>query len=144
MTRTPPVSTRTAPLFPYTTLFRFWPPVRRQGVGRIVWGAPFLEAGGCLSDLSGKGGRSVFGSDRCTAGNEAGRYKHGQRVKPDRSHDRLPPPIDRASSAPSTVTVTVRPAIRSIPVGTLSIAMRTGKRWARRTDRKSTRLNSSH
>src|SRR3546814_8111970 len=69
--------------------------------------------------MSGKGGRSVFGSDRCTAGNEAGRYKHGQRVKPDRSHDRLPPPIDRASSAPSTVTVTVRPALRSIPVGTL-------------------------
>src|SRR3546814_7547179 len=78
--------------------------------------------------MSGKGGRSVFGSDRCTAGNEAGRYKHGQRVKPDRSHDRLPPPIDRASSAPSTVPVTVRPAIRSIPVGTLSIAMRTGTR----------------
>src|SRR3546814_4304068 len=86
--------------------------------------------------MSGKGGRSGFGSDRCTAGNEAGRYKHGQRVKPDRSYDRLPPPIDRASSAPSTVTVTVRPAIRSIPVGTLSIAMRTGTRWARRTQLK--------
>src|SRR3546814_4637958 len=124
MIRRPPRSTRTDTLFPYTTLFRSieLPPVRRQGGGRIGWGAPFLEAGGCLSDMSGKGGRSVFGSDRCTAGNEAGRYKHGQRVKPDRSHDRLPPPIDRASSAPSTVPVPLCPAIRTIPVGTLTIA----------------------
>src|SRR3546814_2013429 len=132
MIRTPPRSTRTDTLFPYTTLFRSAParaaggtaaPVRRQRSARLPAGA---VAAGFLPGLTGCVGRPALRKLR-DAEHVVEQGRGGDRGAGARAldHQRL-------------FTVAVA-GDRHAVVGAAAAAQRVIRR-----DRKSTRLNSSH
>src|SRR3546814_9536662 len=115
MTRQPPRSTRTATLFPYTTLFRSRPVARRYRATQARGARRATE-----------GARRMFGTGHGAA-----------RRSPRRQATRI-----LTAAAALVPTILVAPAMGSGAAGAASSEVVSLRQAA--TDRTSTRLNSSH
>ena len=118
------------------------PALRQRLAGRDARAAAVEERGLCSASVDGRLGRQVVvrahGAARAQHAQREGkrrtRISAGAAAQGGHAHGR--PAAAGVAVLSSMLTVAVRPAIRRTPSGTLSMAMRTGMRWARRTQSK--------